>query len=55
MNFNEHYLSPSQVFDRIQEIEKKREFDFLSEEEAEELTLLRERLREQSIDLSIEF
>jgi hypothetical protein len=48
---NEFFLSPSQAYQRFEELNRKREFDFLSLEEEEELSELEYVIRESSPDL----
>lgn len=52
---NEFYLSPSQAYDRIEELRRKMEFDTLTPEEQEELDELRNVLMETSPDYLTNF
>jgi uncharacterized protein YnzC (UPF0291/DUF896 family) len=46
------WMSPSQIFDRIQELRQKMEYENLSSEEKEELKELKDLLKESEPDFS---
>lgn len=50
MNYSMMYLSPSEMYERIDQLSQKSEFDRLSPEEAEELDYLSYELDEQTFE-----
>ncbi|MDX2305900.1 MAG: hypothetical protein NW226_24035 [Microscillaceae bacterium] len=55
MNFNDFYLCPSEIYERMEELNYKSEFERLSPEESEELDYLTYQLEEQSYDFPFDY
>ena len=54
MDYNNSFLSPSQVYNRISELEDKKEYNSLTLEEQEELEELNETYTEASMDYDMD-
>ena len=55
MNFNDFYLCPSEIYQRMEELAYKSELEYLSPEESEELDYLSYQLEEQSYDFPFDY